>query len=103
MAGDVLDGFVVTALGRVNFQVSRDSSGTLVIPQGTILKLADGTTLMGTLSHDIPLRGFTRISASTVLLDNLQLNPVPAVRLIEESKAGPKSALDRLLEDEDLV
>lgn len=107
-------GTVETAFGRVTFSVARGSTGSLTIPRGTVLTFQDGRVL-GTLDHVVQLNGFTPTTVGITENSDRNFENLPAVAaglvtvlstFPETLNGGPpaaKRALDRLLEDDDLV
>ncbi len=111
---EVGEGTIETAFGRVSFQVTRGHHG-FTIPRGTVLTFPDGS-VMGTLAHEVKLNGFNptrvRVSGDSKLF-TFENQPAVSAGFAALLKAFPeiptggppvaKSAIDRLLEDDDLV
>lgn len=105
------EGSIETALGRVTFRVVREPGGSFTIPRGTLLTFPNGTA-MGTIAQDVRLNGFSQTGVSLSKDTDqftfeaqpgggIEFKNLPAISA--EMPRLAKSALDRLLEDEDLV
>ena len=112
MPAQLGEGAVETPFGRVTFQVIRGPNGSFTIPRGTVMTFPDGR-VMGTIAHEVPLNGFSPTSVS-VSGDTTQFNfnsrPGSGIRFenipdvpVESPRPIAKSAIERILEDEELV